>query len=149
MHAFFGSNVTCGLTHSCLLRVPIVLCKILGNTTVKYRWFAFAYLIVMFLCLPAFVMLISLNDTLFVVVITPAVIILLLIVTLNVLQRNKIAKKYLPEVLKDWEWLPRPLHDLGFWDRYAKSSAQSQCNQVAPLFSASSRAALASRGTSA
>lgn len=38
------------------MRVPIPLCKILGNTTAEYRWFAALYLIGMFLVLPLSVM---------------------------------------------------------------------------------------------
>jgi hypothetical protein len=47
------------------------MCKILGNTTAKYRWFAVAYLLVMFLLLPMFVMVLSLNTILFIAVMTP------------------------------------------------------------------------------
>ncbi|KAI0222244.1 Sodium-dependent phosphate transport protein 2A, partial [Lamellibrachia satsuma] len=32
--------------------VPVTLAKCLGNTTAKYRWFAVAYLAVMFFMLP-------------------------------------------------------------------------------------------------
>ena len=38
------------------MRVPIPLCKILGNTTAEYRWFALVYLFGMFLILPLAVM---------------------------------------------------------------------------------------------
>ena len=38
------------------MRAPIPLCKILGNTTAEYRWFAALYLIGMFLVLPLSVM---------------------------------------------------------------------------------------------
>ena len=42
------------------LRIPITLCKILGDITANYRWFAIAYLIVMFILVPVIAMGVSL-----------------------------------------------------------------------------------------
>merc|ERR1712038_881140 len=37
------------------LRWPLTLCKILGRTTARYRWFAIFYLLMMFFLLPGFI----------------------------------------------------------------------------------------------
>ncbi len=103
------------------MRVPIPLCKMLGNTTARYRWFALAYLAVMFVLLPAFVMILSLNSVVFASVVTPLGILLVFVVAVNFAQRKEKLAAHLPEVLRDWEFLPRPLHSLGYWDEYDTS----------------------------
>ncbi len=101
--------------HFC--RIPIPLCKLLGRTTAKYRWFALAYLIVMFGVLPAFVMVISLEEIVFACVMIPLILILIFVIVVNFIQSKPRLKGYLPKTLRDWEWLPRWAHSLGYWDR--------------------------------
>ena len=38
------------------MRFPIRMAKLLGDTTAKYRWFAIAYMVIMFIILPLLVM---------------------------------------------------------------------------------------------
>ena len=97
------------------MRIPLPLCKILGNTTADYRWFAIAYLIIMFLLFPGFIMGISLNDIVFAVIGIPFLIIVICIVVVNIMQRK--FPKYLPKILKSWDFLPLFLHSLEPYDR--------------------------------
>ena len=99
-------------------RIPIPMCKLLGRTTAKYRWFAIAYLIVMFVVVPVTVMALSLDTIVFACVMTPLAAILVFVVAVNFAQAKPYLKDKLPRVLRDWEWLPKPLHSLGYWDRY-------------------------------
>ena len=97
------------------MRVPLPLCKILGNTTADYRWFAIMYLVVMFLLFPGFIMGISLNDIVFAVIGIPFLIIMIFIVVVNIMQRK--SPQYLPRVLRSWDFLPLFLHSLEPYDR--------------------------------
>merc|ERR1712018_42926 len=45
------------------MRWPVTICKILGRTTARYRWFALFYLFLMFFFLPGIIMALSLAGT--------------------------------------------------------------------------------------
>eukprot|EP00095_Tigriopus_kingsejongensis_P001008 maker-scaffold739_size104321-snap-gene-0.18 protein:Tk01008 transcript:maker-scaffold739_size104321-snap-gene-0.18-mRNA-1 annotation:"hypothetical protein CAPTEDRAFT_182218" len=110
-----------------LLRIPLPLCKILGNTTARYRWFAIWYLIFMFLLMPLIVMALSLNIIVFGISMSIIVIILIFVVIVNILQSEY--SKILPEVLQDWEFLPEALHSLEPYDRMiSKWSCMAKLN---------------------
>ena len=96
------------------MRIPLPLCKILGNTTADYRWFAIMYLVVMFLLFPGFIMGISLNDIVFAVIGIPFLIIMIFIVVVNIMQRK--SPQYLPRVLRSWDFLPLFMHSLEPYD---------------------------------
>lgn len=94
-----------------------MLCKILGDITAKYRWFAILYLIVMFVFLPAFFMLLSLNTIVMIVVLVPLAIFLVIVVIVNVMQHYEKSRQLLPSLFRDWDFLPKPLHSLEPYDR--------------------------------
>ena len=100
-----------------LIRIPIPLCRILGNTTAEYRWFAIAYLVVMFLVVPGITCALSLNTILFLVVLIPFALTMIFVVIVNIMQRKEGGRKYLPEVLKNWDFLPEFLRSLDPYDR--------------------------------
>ncbi len=97
--------------------VPIVLCKILGNTTAKYRWFAVFYLVFMFLIVPGFFMAISLNIYVMVSFLVPILVILVFVIVVNVMQNYERSREWLPEFLRDWDFLPKFMHSLEPYDR--------------------------------
>ena len=70
-----------------------------------YRWFAVAYLIVMFFLLPGFVLGLSMAgpNVLFCVA-GPILILLALIVIINLMQAN--LPNFLPGLLQNWSFLP-------------------------------------------
>ncbi len=74
-----------------------------------------AYLLVMFVILPLFAMSISLDDIVFIAVGTPCLLIFIFAIVVNVFQAKQ--PKLLPKALRDWEWLPKPLHSLKPYDR--------------------------------
>ena len=98
-------------------RVPISLANTLGNKTAEYRWFAVAYLVLAFLLLPAAVFGLSLAGCpiLVGVLAPPFILLLLFVIIVNILQRK--APRYLPKVLRDWEWLPEPIRSLCSLDK--------------------------------
>ncbi|XP_071943570.1 sodium-dependent phosphate transport protein 2B-like [Antedon mediterranea] len=86
-------------------RLPIYMAKCLGNTTADYRWFAIFYLILMFFILPGFVFLLSLAGTgAFIGIGLPLLIFAAVIVIINIMQDK--CPRFLPEKLRDWEFLP-------------------------------------------
>ena len=97
-------------------RVPIRMAKFLGDTTAKYRWFAFMYLLVMFLLLPVTVFLLSIPGYwLLASVLIPFLLLALFVGVVNVLQSKK--PSVLPEILRTWDWLPLCLRSLEPMDR--------------------------------
>lgn len=87
------------------MRIPLVLCRILGRTTARYRWFALLYLFTMFFVAPGFILALSLaGQVAFYCVIVPLAIIIFAIIIINVLQ-VKIPDR-MPSWIKDWSFLP-------------------------------------------
>ena len=99
-----------------LMRFPIAMAKSLGETTAKYRWFAVAYLVGMFLLLPAFVMGVSFGgDAAIIGVMVPIGIVIVAVVVLTVLQRKY--PEILPKFLRTWKFLPLRMRSLEPMDR--------------------------------
>jgi len=98
------------------MRWPLVMCKVLGRTTAKYRWFAILYLIMMFFIMPATVLSLSmLGQTVLLIVIIPSILTGMLVIFINVLQHYQVP--WLPKLLQNWDFLPEPLHSLDPLDR--------------------------------
>lgn len=103
------------------MRVPIRLARGLGNRTAKYRWFAALYLILCFLVLPLAVFGLSLAGWKVLVGIgVPIAVLFIFIIIVNIMQSRW--PRYLPKILRNWEFLPRPLHSMAPWDRVVTSS---------------------------
>ncbi|KAK3518810.1 hypothetical protein QTP70_014881, partial [Hemibagrus guttatus] len=97
-------------------RVPIRLAKALGNRTAKYRWFAFVYLVLCFFILPLMVLGLSIAGwQVLVGVGVPVVVLVIFVVVVNIMQSR--CPRFLVPVLRNWDFLPRPLHSLKPWDR--------------------------------
>ncbi|XP_055364098.1 sodium-dependent phosphate transport protein 2B-like [Betta splendens] len=108
------------------MRVPIRLARGLGNHTAKYRWFAGLYLILCFLVLPLSVFGLSMAGwQVLVGVGVPVVALVVFVIVINVMQSR--CPRFLPGVLRDWEFLPRPLHSMEPWDRVVTSSLTFCC----------------------
>lgn len=116
-HLFFNiSGILLWYPIPYLRKVPISFAKTLGNTTADYRWFAIAYLVFGFFLLPAAVFGLSLAGwQILLGVAAPLLLLFLFIIIVNILQRK--APGQLPEVLHDWEWLPKWTRSLEPHDR--------------------------------
>lgn len=109
-----------------LRRIPIYLAKSLGNTTARYRWFALVYLFGMFFLLPASVFALSqAGPVVFMAVGIPILILLVLVILVNILQVK--AARYLPHILRDWEFLPSWLHSLEPYDNVISKLMCAKC----------------------
>ena len=124
----FGITIWYPIPH--LRRIPIALAKGLGNKTSKYRWFAVAYLILVFFLFPLCVFGLSIAGwKVMAGVGIPILIILIIIVIINILQDKK--PKILPSKLQNWDYLPKPLHSLGFYDKgfaWVKKKSSHTCS---------------------
>ena len=97
-------------------KLPIYLAKGLGNTTAEYRWFAVFYVISIFFVTPGIIFGLSLAGwQVLVGVGLPAVLVIIFVIIINVLQKKK--PQILPVKLKNWEFLPKPLHSLQPYDQ--------------------------------
>lgn len=102
-------------------RVPIRLAKSLGNITAKYRWFAVVYLLLCFLVIPLSVLGLSIAGwQVLVGVLVPIAVLIIAVIIVNVMQKR--CPSFLPSVLQNWAFLPRPLHSLAPWDRVVTST---------------------------
>jgi len=122
VHLFFNCIGICIWYPIPFMRIPIFLCKILGNTTAEYRWFALLYLFGMFLVFPIVIFALDVagDDVLFGVA-GPFVVIIVLAIIMNILQAK--CPQILPPVLRNWMWLPEPLRSLDPYDRFFMSLA--------------------------
>ncbi len=92
----------------------------LGETTAKYRWFALVYILAMFFVLPGTLMGLSFIDDKNIALYVGVALIFAIVAfstIVNSMHHHEKARQYLPEVLQDWEFLPKPLHSLGFYNR--------------------------------
>ncbi len=106
-------------------RIPIRLAKGLGNITASYRWFAAVYIISCFFILPILVFALSLAGwPALGGVGGPLILMLVIIIVINILQKRKPA--FLPAVLRSWDFLPLWAHSLAPWDKWV-SAFTSRC----------------------
>ncbi|XP_004068374.1 sodium-dependent phosphate transport protein 2B [Oryzias latipes] len=97
------------------MRLPIRLARGLGNRTAKYRWFAVLYLILCFLVVPLTVFGLSVAGwKVLVGVGVPIVALIVVVVVINVAQSRR--PHFLPRFLRNWDFLPQPLHSMKPWD---------------------------------
>lgn len=102
------------------MRLPIRLARGLGNHTAKYRWFAVLYLILCFLFFPLSVFGLSLAGwKVLVGVGVPIVALVIFVIIVNVMQSH--LPRFLPKFLRNWNFLPRPLHSMAPWDAVVTS----------------------------
>ncbi|XP_038148347.1 solute carrier family 34 member 2a [Cyprinodon tularosa] len=115
-------------------RIPIRLAKGLGNVTANYRWFAAVYIICCFFLLPLFIFSLSLAGwKVLVGVGVPLVVMLIMVLVINALQKRK--PGWLPSGLRSWDFLPLWAHSLDPWDKLvgvfiAKCCCCCKCCQI-------------------
>ncbi|XP_057297477.1 sodium-dependent phosphate transport protein 2B-like isoform X2 [Hydractinia symbiolongicarpus] len=96
-------------------RVPIRLAKHLGNTTAEYRWFALAYLLLVFFIAPTLIFALTLPGwRIFIALMIPIVILVVCICVVNILQKKK--ADWLPRKFRSWEWAPLMCRSLKPYD---------------------------------
>ena len=101
-------------------RIPLMCAEQLGETTAKYRWFAFAYIVFIFVVAPVTIFCLSLMGTEYVIVFCSTILILAVLVGfLKMLQCC--CRECLPEKLRSFKFLPKwmrslqPVHNALCW----------------------------------
>ena len=97
-------------------RPPINAAKFLGCETAKYRWFAVAYLILLFFLMPAAVFGLSLASWIALVCVFGPVFLIFIVVMIIKFFQNK-RPGCLPPSLRNWKWLPLWMRSLEPYDR--------------------------------
>ena len=116
------------------MRWPVTICKILGRTTARYRWFALFYLFLMFFLLPGVIMALSLAGTVaLMVILVPLIILLFVVIIINVMQNKR--PQWLPRILKNWNILPLWMHSLDPVDKFLRKAGSTLCGCCAERFS--------------
>ncbi|KAH3699565.1 hypothetical protein DPMN_074523 [Dreissena polymorpha] len=120
-HLFFNlSGIVLFYPVPALRRLPIRCAKFLGSVTSKYRWFAMAYILMVFLLIPAAIFAISVAGFIPSVCVASVVIpCVLFVVILNILQSK--CKSCLPKALQTWDFLPKCLRSLEPIDKVISS----------------------------
>jgi sodium-dependent phosphate cotransporter len=127
-HVFFNISGVLLYYPIPMTRLPIRMAKFLGNKTARYRWYSVAYLLVLFVILPAVVFgLSSISRIALVVVSVPLIIILLCIAVINILQTKR--PDVLPVKLKTWKFLPSWCRSLEPYDKVIKQMCCKCCKQ--------------------
>jgi sodium-dependent phosphate cotransporter len=104
-HVFFNISGVLLYYPIPVTRIPIRMAKFLGNKTARYRWYPIAYLLVLFVILPAVVFgLSSASWIALVAVATPIMLVLLAIAAIRYMQTTR--PDVLPVKLKTWKFLP-------------------------------------------
>uniref|UniRef100_A0A0B7BHU4 Sodium-dependent phosphate transport protein 2B n=1 Tax=Arion vulgaris TaxID=1028688 RepID=A0A0B7BHU4_9EUPU len=118
-HLFF--NITGILLFYPVPRMRIVVintAKYLGRTTARYRWFAIAYIILMFLVFPGLFFAASFaGKIVFIITLCILSAISIFIVVINVMQRYPSLRSFLPVGLHTWNFLPEFMRSLAPIDR--------------------------------
>lgn len=116
-HLFFNiSGIVIWYPIPILRNVPLRLAKKLGDVTSTYRWFSIFYLICMFFLFPLIIFALSLVGLwLLLLVLIPTILVIVFIVVVNVLQSKR--PHWLPELLRDWTFLPLWMRSLKPLDR--------------------------------
>ncbi|XP_002129212.2 sodium-dependent phosphate transport protein 2B [Ciona intestinalis] len=97
-------------------RVPIRAATGLGNITAKYRWFSIFYVISVFFVIPGIILGLSFAPLwVLITAISIAAAIIIFIIIVNTLQSKK--PRFLPRVLRTWDFLPDCMHSLKPLDR--------------------------------
>ena len=120
-------------------KVPIACAKKMGNTTAKYRWFAVAYIALVFFLVPAIVFGLSMAGWyVCLAVVGPLIILAIVIGVINAIQSKR--PDLLNPKLRTWDFLPVWLRSLEPYDRLlvgwchtAKDSSDQPAKDVEEL----------------
>merc|ERR1711970_1704642 len=110
------------------MRWPISIARVLGNTTAKYRWFAFVYLCFMFFIFPLTMFSLSMAGTIPLYIFT-TLLITIIIFSVIVTNLQNSAPTYLPRILQNWNFLPLWLHSLDPWDELVMAAIGCCCRK--------------------
>lgn len=114
-HVFFNVSGVLLFYPVPITRIPIKMAKFLGNETAKYRWFAIAYMLLVFVAFPAVIFgLSSISGIALTCVTVPFILVAACILIINCVQKKR--PDILPVQLRTWTALPVWLRSLEPYD---------------------------------
>merc|ERR1712004_59976 len=111
-----------------VMRWPISIARVLGNTTAQYRWFAVVYLCFMFFIFPLTMFGLSMCGSM-VVITSTVLLVTLLAFSVTMTKMQTACPNYLPALLRSWAFLPLSLHSLDPWDRVIVGALGCCCSK--------------------
>ena len=116
-HLFFNiSGIFLFYTIWPMRALPVAMARKLGNVTAQYRWFPIAYIIIMFFCVPALFVALSIVSSVLTIIV--AITIVVTIFFVSVVNHFQDAKpESLPGCLRSWACLPAFMRSLEPYDR--------------------------------
>lgn len=118
-HLFF--NITGIILFYPVPRMRLIVlntAKYLGRTTARYRWFAIAYIIAMFIIFPGFLFAVSTAGRIvFILTISTITLVIAFVIVINIMQSHTYLQKFLPVCLQTWNFLPEVMRSLAPIDR--------------------------------
>ena len=105
-----------------VFQLPLWLARQLGRITADYRWFALVYIVGMFLVAPLITFLLSWAGTVTLYCVgAPIIALTACVIVISLLQHSEKYSRYLPNILKTWEFLPIWARSLQPYDELFKS----------------------------
>ncbi|KAL1235630.1 Sodium-dependent phosphate transport protein 2A [Trichinella pseudospiralis] len=96
-------------------RIPLAAAAFLGRTSARYRWFAFVYIFGTFIIFPLIVFGLAYAGWIYPIIFALLIIFLCsTIKIISVLQKRR--PHCLPRFLRTWDFLPKPLRSLDYYD---------------------------------
>merc|ERR1712243_431483 len=111
-----------------VMRWPISIARVLGNTTAQYRCFAVVYLCFMFFIFPLTMFGLSMCGRMVVITFT-LLLVTLLAFSVTVTKMQTACPRVLPPLLRSWAFLPLPLHSLDPWDSVIVAALGCCCSK--------------------
>ncbi|CAF0920334.1 unnamed protein product [Brachionus calyciflorus] len=111
------------------LRLPIVFATKLGEVILKYKWFLYVYVGLVYFILPLIVLGLALIPYWIGLAIFGIPILILFAGYLILLILRKFIPRILPEKLKSFDWLPEWMRSLGYWDKKVKNINFCPCKK--------------------
>ena len=101
-------------------QIPPFIAKKLGNTTAEYRWFAIAYLVVVFFLFPMLVFALSIPGWyVLAAVLIPFILLIIFLIIIDCFQER--CPNKLPGRLRSWDWCPSFLCSLKPYDNIIRN----------------------------
>lgn len=117
-HTFFNlTGILIWFPIKYMRMIPIKTSEFLADRVAEYKWFAIAWLLLVFIIVPGVSFGISMAGLEFTLIVIVCVIVLFaFIIIVNKIQEKK--PHILPKFLQDWEFLPEFLRSLAPYDRF-------------------------------
>ena len=126
-HLFFNlSGIVLFYPVPYMRKLPLNAAKFMGNTTAKYRWFALAYVIMVYFLIPAALFALSLAGWQVLIGVLVPIAALVIVIAIIKLMQHYCPQRMHPK-MRSWKWLPKPLRSLEPLNGVVVGCCYSEC----------------------